>query len=321
MSGSAAAGTDHTQAPHAPRVGRSRRILGRFHVTGVVWFKLHRFGVVSLPAWTMPITIAVFTTFFFFVLRGMRRAVASNLEAVLGGAGYFERQRRIWTVFWNHAWCNSERFERLGTSRPFQVDAFGTEHWYAVAGGEKGFVLATAHVGSWDVGTFIASEVGINRHVHIVREQEMDARAQEFVAQLYKDDAGSHFTTHFARDNPHLGTRLLTALRKGDLVGLQADRPATSGRTSETALFGRPFPLPVGPAALARAAAVPIVPVFCFREGRRHYRLDIRPPIVPPETNDRDVDHEAVMAALVREIEAAIRQKPEQWFCFRQLWG
>lgn len=308
------------QPPHAPLVGWSRNLLGRFHVTGVFWFRAQHFGVVVLPVWTMPISIALSTAVLFVLLRGMRRAVAANLEAVLGPAGFFARQRRIWTVFWNQAWCNSERFERLGTDRPFRVDAAGTEHWYAVAAGEKGFILATAHVGSWDVGTFIASEVGIDRHVHIVREQEMSPEAQQFVAQLYKDDAGAHFTTHFARDNPQLGPRLLTALRRGDLVGLQADRPATSGRVSQTALFGRPFPLPVGPAALARAAGVPIVPVFCFRAGRRHYRLDIRPPIWPPATDDRDADHEAIMATLVREIEAAIRQQPEQWFCFRRLW-
>jgi phosphatidylinositol dimannoside acyltransferase len=312
MSDPATAGP--VQAPHAPLLGSSRRFLGRLHITGVFWFKLHRFGVVSLPEWTMPISIVVSTGFFFLVLRGMRRAVTANLEAVLGPAGFFARQGRIWSVFWNQAWCNSERFERLGTTRPFRVDAEGTEHWYQVAAGDKGFILATAHVGSWDVGTFIASEVGIDRHVHIVREQEMDARAQEFVSQLYKDDAGSHFTTHFARDNPQLGPRLLTALRKGDLVGLQSDRPATSGRVSQTKLFDRPFPLPVGPAALARAAEVPIVPVFCFREGRRHYRLDIRPPIPPTASLDE------IMASLVAEIEGAIRQRPRQWFCFRKLW-
>ena len=52
-------------------------------------------------------------------------------------------------------------------------------------------------------------------------------------------------------------------------------------------LFGRPMELPVGPAAIARAAGVPMVPVFIFREGRHRSRVFIRAPISVPSTDDR----------------------------------
>jgi len=35
--------------PHAPEAGYSRRLLGRFHVTGVFWYRFHRWGVSILP--------------------------------------------------------------------------------------------------------------------------------------------------------------------------------------------------------------------------------------------------------------------------------
>ena len=74
------------------------------------------------------------------------------------------------------------------------------------------------------------------------------------------------------------------------MVALQCDRPREGGRTFTVKLFGRPMPLPTGPAALARAAQVPILPVFNFRDGRFRVRTVARPPIRVPATADRDGD-------------------------------
>src|SRR5665811_2207617 len=93
--------------PHAPEGGWSRRLLGPFHVTGVFWFRFHRFGVTILPAPALRVTIAFFATFFWLTLRKIRAAVAANLEAVLGSCGWWERQRRIHRTFLSFAWCLS----------------------------------------------------------------------------------------------------------------------------------------------------------------------------------------------------------------------
>jgi KDO2-lipid IV(A) lauroyltransferase len=104
-------------------------------------------------------------------------------------------------------------------------------------------------------------------------------------------------------------------------VALQGDRPRSGGRTAEIALFSRPFRLPVGPAALARAAGVPILPVFVFREGRKRYRCSLRPPIRVASTVDRQADMEQALRSFATELEWAIAHRPHQWFCFRKLWG
>ncbi|MFP3939322.1 MAG: hypothetical protein ACOC7L_00265 [Acidobacteriota bacterium] len=338
-----------SRAPsHAPAVGWSRRLLGRYHVTGVFWYRFHVWGMSHLPSWAVGIFVALFTAFFFLVLRRIRRAVAANLEAVLGPCGWMERQRRIWRTLWNQAWCNSERYERLTTERRFAVRAEGLEHWDRITGagaeecdGERsgstsarsgrpgsgsgddrsgpGFVLVTGHIGAWDVSSFLPAQVE-PRPVHVVREQEMDPEAQRLIEELYGERTAEHFTLHFSRDNPALGAVLLAALRRGEIVGIQGDRPVSTGRAVETELFGRPFHLPAGPAALAGAAGAPLVPVFCFREGRRRYRLVVRPPIDPSPTGDPEVDRDEALRRTAREIEWAIREEPHQWFCFRRLW-
>lgn len=307
-------------SPHAPEVGRAQRLLGRFHVTGIFWYRFHLWGMTHLPSWSLGPAIVLFTSFFFVTLRRIRAALAANLVPVLGPTGWLGRQRRIWRTMRSHAWCNSERYERLATDRPFRIDPEGLEHWQAVSGDRrKGFVLITAHVGAWDVSSFLPAMVE-GRPVHVVREQEPYPEAQRFIEEVYGGSVADHFTLHFSRDNPALGGVLLGALRRGEMVGIQGDRPVTTGRSVRVDLFGRPFDLPAGPAALARAAEVPLVPVFCFREGRRRYRMVVRPPVRIESTDDSRADLETALEQVAKEIEWAIRERPHQWFCFRDLW-
>jgi len=306
--------------PHAPEAGWAHRILGPLHVTGVVWYRLHKFGVSTLPQWTIPLSISVFTTFFFVALRRIRGAVAANLVPVLGPCGWLGRQARIYRTFWSFAWCLSERYERLSTDHPFAVALEGGDAWREVAESPQGFVLLTAHIGNWEAGSMLPPAEAARR-VHVVREAETDPRAQEFIRGLIEKQAGSLYVTHFAADDPQLGMQLLEALRAGEIVALQGDRPRAGGRTIEVPLFGRPFPLPVGPAALARAAGVRLVPVFVFRERRLTYTCAIRPPIAVAQTADRAADVAAATARFAAELEAAIRRRPHQWFCFRKVWN
>lgn len=304
--------------PHAPEGGWSRRLLGPFHVTGVFWFRLHQLGITILPAWALGGLIDVFSTFFWIALRKIRAAIASNLEAVLGPCGWWERQRRIHRTFHTFAWCLSERYERLSTDRVFTIEAEGLEEWRELAGKPGGFILVTAHLGAWEVGSMLPS-ARHGRRVHVVREPETDPRAQRFIEGLIRSCGGELYITHFA-DDPQLGVDLLDALRQGEIVALQGDRPRSGGRTVEASLFGRPFALPVGPAALARAAGVPIVPVFVLREGRLRYRCYLRPAIQVAQTADRQRDLQEALERFVGDLEAVIRREPYQWFCFRRLW-
>jgi lauroyl/myristoyl acyltransferase len=304
--------------PHAPRAGWARRLLGPFYVTGVFWFRFHRLGVRILPDWGLRLITVLFTSFFFVVLRNIRAAIAENLEPVLGPCGWRERQRRIFRTIWTFAWCLSERYERLSTERRFDVQGDGREHWEALKASGEGFILVTAHIGAWEVGSMLASSED-TRRVHVVREAETDPRAQRFISELIRGAGGDFYTTHFAED-PQLGVALLDALRQGEIVALQGDRPRTGGRKVEVDLFGHPFAMPIGPAVLARSSGAPILPVFVFREGRLRYRCSIRPPILVPQTADRTADLDNAVRRFAGELESAISSRPHQWFCFGKAW-
>ena len=197
------------------------------------------------------------------------------------------------------------------------------EHWRsAISESPGGVIVVTAHIGPWETAAQLGGAES-HRRIHVVREKEIDPRAQDFIRKILAR-TGEDYVTHFSGDDLTLSFDLAAALRHGDVVALQSDRPRAGGRTVMASLFGQPMPLPVGPAALARVTGVPIVQVFNFREGRflmRTRRCGRKPFYVVEKTNDRSADIAAAVHHLAAEIEWAIRQHPHQWFCFRKLWG
>jgi len=300
-------------------VGWARRVLGDYHVTGLFWYRFHKWAVSTFPGWMLGPIIVVFTTFFFLTILNIRRAIGSNLVAVLGPCGFLVRQRRIYKTMWSFAWCLSERYERLATSRKFRVDVEAIEHWRKAAAGDGGVVMVAAHLGMYEAGSMLPAAEE-NRRVHLVREPEVDPRAQEFIRQSVSAVESARFAMHFQSDDPVHGVVLLEGLRRGEVVAMQADRPRVGSRTVAASLFGRPVHLPAGPVALARMAGVPVLPVFAIREGRRRYRVVFRPPILVAATADRGADLGSAVQAIARELEHAIRRAPHQWFVFRALW-
>jgi lauroyl/myristoyl acyltransferase len=128
-------------------------------------------------------------------------------------------------------------------------------------------------------------------------------------------------TTYFARPERDfaLGLELMRALRRGEIVALQGDRPRAGGQNLAGTLLGQPFVFPAGPLVLARSTAVPVLPVFVFREGRRRYCIVLRRSFTVPRTADRQADLRGVLPRIAADVEWAIRRRPYQWFCFRSV--
>lgn len=319
MSGSAAPAL-HQAAGGAP--GPLRRLLGRMHVHGVFWYRFHCWGARALPQAVFPVLALVCSAIGFCLLPKVRRNVASNLEAVLGPCGFWERQRRVWRNIRVFAWCLHERYESLGAGFEIKAEVENIELWRALDAREEGYLLVTAHLGHWEAAAAKPGKEGKSRHVHVVRDVEISPAAHTFFADLLarpESGLGNH-TIHFARPDGSLGPQLLFALRRGDVVALQGDRPAKGGRVVAVELFGRPFEIPVGPLVLARTAEVALLPIFTYRVGRRRALLVFHDPIRIARTDDRDADLQSAAQALTAVIEQAIRRDPYQWFCFKPLW-
>jgi len=134
---------------------------------------------------------------------------------------------------------------------------------------------------------------------------------------------------YFVRTRGALGVRivglrearreLLAAIRRGDPVGLVADRDIAGGGLP-TQLFGAETRLPIGPALLAveTGAAIYLAAIRRVGVGRYAGRLIEVP--VPAEGSRRERIADA-LAAEARAFEQAIADAPEQWWAvFFPMW-
>jgi lauroyl/myristoyl acyltransferase len=296
-------------------------LLGPLHFSGVFWYRFHLFGVRVVPNWLMPALVSTFAFAFFCALRRVRRAVVHNLSWVLEPPprSLLQQLRGAWRTVLNLAWCLTETYEGLAAGQEVDLEIEGREIWEQLLAQPEGFVIVTAHVGHWEVGSRLGRS---DRRVHVVRQAEVDPRAQQFLSSLLRDRAGDAVVFHYAgEDDLGLGTRLLSALRRGEIVALQADRASRGGRSHAAPFLGREIDMPLGPAALARLAGVPLVPIFVFRRGRRKSRVVVRPPIWVDAALGRQEAQRQATEVVAQQVEAAVRSHPHQWFCFRDLWG
>ncbi len=113
---------------------------------------------------------------------------------------------------------------------------------------------------------------------------------------------------------------LAEALRRGDPVGVLADRDFTGGGI-EVPLFGANASLPIGPALLAlETGAVPYV-FGVRRDEMGIYRLRLERVPLPAEGSRRE-RVTGYLEAEARAFEQFIATAPEQWFAiFFPIWG
>lgn len=295
-----------------------QRLLGPFYYSGVFWFWLPTVAPRVLPSWAYTPIATAFAFVFHFFLVNVRRALVANLKVVLGPCGFWAGQLRAFRTLREFALGYGDRYESLAFPDRFRVSVEGDESWKA-ARGARGLIFVTAHIGAWEMSSYLGAS-SLGPRVHVVRDEELDPRSQAFIARMVARRANSNSVTHFASDDPSLGVTLYQALREGELVALQGDRPRVRSRTVGATLFGRPCELPAGPLALARLSGAPLVPVFAFREAHYLYRVVCREPIRVAPNGNADEAIAAAARALAVQIEWAIRQRPHQWYAFAEVW-
>lgn len=276
---------------------------------GVFWRQFLRWAVLNIPPWIEP-AILGFWALFFLLWGPVRRGVMLNLRAIKPGSSALANFFRCYRVFWNFAWTIEEtvRFKERGVVPDWEFD--GREHFEAMQS-RGGAILLTAHMGSYDLGAQVFSQVSKQRIV-MVRAPEADPQTHQFEEAHKSGDV----QIEFSAQTSELALDLLHALTGGAIVAIQGDRMAPGIAALPATLFDTPAQIPAGPFALAMAARAPIYPVFVVRRGRRRYRLVACAPIEVVRGANRDAAFAAAVAQWTAPLESVIRAAWYQWFAF-----
>ncbi len=297
---------------------------GPFRHDGIFWRRFGAWGAVHLPdavkVWLAPLVAWLFL----LCVPAARRQIAANLEVVLGPCGRFTSLRRSARSMTEFAHLFVETFEVQSrgargedVGESLEIDLEGTPELAGPGPGSggpgpasRGLIVLTSHFGCWEIGARALSRYG--RPVNVVMASEANPTVRAFLEQMRVD---TDLRVIFSDSSPFASVEMLQALRRGEIVAIQMDRIAPGQSTRDVRFFGRRVKLPIGAFALARAATVPIWPVFSVRTGRRRYRFLPEPPIeIPREAGDETLL--LALQQLATRFEQRVQEFPHQWFQF-----
>lgn len=302
-------------APEAPSLARSR-LREALRFDGLWWRKIARFGCVYSPEWWKRIAPPIVALIIFLLIRPNRRGAIENQRRALRTTSRWRPALAAYRVFACFARCMTETLEFYGPkARPFRIDEPLRNHVAEALEKGRGVILATAHVGNWDISGRALHATG--RPVFMVMGREPNGTTQEY-ARRSREAAGVRVI--YSDSSVFSAFNMIRALRQNEILAIQVDRrsgePGALARAVE--FFGAEALFQEGPFHLARLSGAPVVPVVTLRRGLRHYEIVLGEPCWV----SRDVagDAERALTETVGFFEKTIAAHPEQWFQFAPFW-
>ncbi len=193
------------------------------------------------------------------------------------------------------------------------VKVDGIDHVADAARRDHGVLLASIHIGGWEVATSLAETV-IPVPTTVVVADNWLAWAIEHVRVavglriLYR--SGSALAA-------------INVLRRGEaLLVLGDDAFGSTPRTYEVNFCGSCARLPAGIVAMSRLTGAPIVPFEVLPTGSRKWHVQFGAAIEPPAREAGEVGERKVLQLLADHWTEVLRRRPEHWAArFAIGWG
>jgi KDO2-lipid IV(A) lauroyltransferase len=183
----------------------------------------------------------------------------------------------------------------------------GLEHFHNALRQGRGVLIATGHLGNWELSAFAHAWLSGPMNV-VVRPLD-----NPYVDRLV---AGRRtLSGNRSISKREIARPILKALAANEAVGMLIDHNASRDAGVFTAFFGKPACADTGFVKLAARSGAPVVPGFAlWSETERRYVLRFYPAV--PMRGDAERDARAVQAAL----EAIVRAHPTEWLWIHRRW-
>lgn len=177
----------------------------------------------------------------------------------------------------------------------------------------KGVIFLTAHLGGWEVSSFAHSLYG---HPMDIVMRPLD---NPYVDALVDGYRTRHGNCTFPKQDFARG--LLSALKRGETVGILMDTNMTPPQGEFVDFFGVPACTATGIARVALHTDAAVVPAFgIWNKELRKYKIIFEPALQLVRTGDDDADAIANTAMFNKVIERYVRQYPDQWLWVHRRW-
>jgi Kdo2-lipid IVA lauroyltransferase/acyltransferase len=246
----------------------------------------------------------------------LRRVGLRNLEIAMPELPLKERRRIVRGVFLSLGrllaeFCRFPKYSRENVSRVAVYEGF--ENFDTAQRRGKGVLFLTAHLGAWEVGSFVHS---VHGHPLRVVVRPLD---NPYVDRLVERYRTLHGNQTFPKDEFARG--LLSAMRAGETVGLLMDQNMTPPQGVFVPFFGVQACTASGIARVALHTDASVIPAFTIWDPvLRKYRVHFDPPLTLVRTDNAEADLVANTAMFNNVLEQFVRKYPDQWLWVHRRW-
>jgi KDO2-lipid IV(A) lauroyltransferase len=183
----------------------------------------------------------------------------------------------------------------------------GLEHFQSAKAKGKGVLVATAHLGNWELSAFAHALMTEPMNVMV---RPLDNPLVDNLVETRRTLSGNKLI--YKKDAARL---VLKALKDNEAVGILIDQNTTPAEGVFIDFFGRPACAGVACVKLAQHSQAPVVPGFALWDATSHrYLLHFLPEV--PLSGEAQKDTQRIHAVL----EEAIREYPDQWMWIHRRW-
>jgi Kdo2-lipid IVA lauroyltransferase/acyltransferase len=177
----------------------------------------------------------------------------------------------------------------------------------------QGWIGVSGHLGNWELLASWASHLSASRNTYAIAKRQPnpylnsivhEARQRIGVGTLYRDDPP---------------TQVVRLLKKGIRLGIVPDQDVPSLPGVFIDFLGHPAYTPTGPARLALAADVPLIPIAFLRKGKG-FQVIHAEPIYPDKSRPRREEVLRLTRAWSKALENMIHEHKDQWAWFHRRW-
>lgn len=240
----------------------------------------------------------------------LRRVARINLAFAMPDRSPDERERLIDGVFRSigRLLLAMSRFPDIDKSN---VDRWiryeGLEHYLAAKANGRGILVATAHLGNWELSAFTHAIMTEPMNVMV---RPLDNPDVDGLVETRRQLSGNKLIVK--RDS---ALAVVRALKNNEAVGMLIDQNTAAAEGVFVDFFGKQACASVAFAKLAARAGAAVIPGFAFWHEREHrYVLRFYPDI--QISGDAQADTQRIH----HFFEQVIRQYPDQWMWIHRRW-
>jgi KDO2-lipid IV(A) lauroyltransferase len=280
----------------------------------VVWLLVWKYRLLPRPL--ARAHGMLFGVLVYLLHRRLRRVGMRNLQLAFPEKTKREHKKILRMLFTGLGrqlaeFCKFPHYTKENVSRVIIYE--GIENFEAAQERGKGIIFLTAHLGGWELSSFMHSLHGHTMHI-VARSLD-----NPYVDRLVTRYRTLHGNSIFDKDDYARG--LLAALRNGETIGILMDTNMTPPQGVFVDFFGVPACTASGLARVALKTDAAVLPGFAIWDsGIGKYRLHMAPALELIRSSDNEADVVANTAMFNRVLEDYIRKYPEQWLWVHRRW-